>query len=95
MRAVRFLLGRVENIFREHFGAGIPENVGPNREIENYIKNYYKLVPGIHVTISKAKYDEQNFGMPNAKFGTFWHFPTLADRAVVPLTKVDQLCKIF
>ena len=66
---MRFLLGRVENIFREHFGAGIPENVGPNREIENYIKNYYKLVPGIHVTISKAKY---------AKFWhakcQIWHF---------------------
>ena len=71
---MRFLLGRVENIFREHFSAGIPENVGPNREIENHIKNDCKLVPGIHATIGKAKYDEQNFGMPNAKFGTFLAF---------------------
>ena len=31
--------------------------------------------------------------MPN--LALFWHFPTLADRAFVPLTKVDQLCKTF
>ena len=31
--------------------------------------------------------------MPN--LAHFWHFLTLADRAVDPLIKVDQLCKAF
>ena len=31
---VRFLLGRVENISREHFCAGTPKNEGPNHEIQ-------------------------------------------------------------
>ena len=31
--------------------------------------------------------------MPN--LALFWHFSALADRVVVPLTKVDQLWKTF
>ena len=72
--SVRFLLGAVENISRGHFGEGIPKNEGPYLGIVNTMKNDNIWVHDNHTTLGKAKHDEQKFGMPNAKFGTFLAF---------------------
>ena len=66
--------------------------MGPNHRT---MKNDYILQRSIDTSLGKAKYDEFFLAcqMPNLAY--FWHFPMVADRAVVPLIKVDQTCKTF
>ena len=58
------------------------------------MKNGYILRRGIHTTLGKENMN-QNLACQMPNLANIWHFPTMADRAIVTLIKVDQLYKRF